>query len=76
LFGTQIINRSFLFANSNISVKYYSEDFPSVNPTRELIPDRNPAGFRPEIKLKKNIALNVLLTHISYFLNKIFLKRI
>jgi hypothetical protein len=31
LFGTQIINASFLFANSNISVKYYSKDFPSVN---------------------------------------------
>jgi hypothetical protein len=30
LFGTQIINASFLFANSNISVKYYSKDFPSV----------------------------------------------
>ena len=29
-FGTQIINASFLFANSNISVKYYSKDFPSV----------------------------------------------
>jgi hypothetical protein len=31
LFGTQIINASFLFANSNISVKYYSKDFPSVD---------------------------------------------
>jgi hypothetical protein len=31
LFGTQIINASFLFANSNISVKYYSKDFPSVH---------------------------------------------
>ena len=31
LFGTQIINASFLFANSNISVKYYSKDFPSVS---------------------------------------------
>jgi hypothetical protein len=30
LFGTQIINASFLFANSNISVKYYSKDFPTV----------------------------------------------
>ena len=30
LFGTQIINASFLFANSNISVKSYSKDFPSV----------------------------------------------
>ena len=30
LFGTQIINASFLNANSNIWVKYYSEDFPSV----------------------------------------------
>jgi hypothetical protein len=30
LFGAQIINASFLFANSNISVKYYSKDFPSV----------------------------------------------
>ncbi len=30
-FGTKIINASFLFANSNISVKYYSKDFPSVN---------------------------------------------
>jgi hypothetical protein len=30
LFGRQIINASFLFANSNISVKYYSKDFPSV----------------------------------------------
>jgi hypothetical protein len=30
LFGTQIINASFLFANSNISVKYYCKDFPSV----------------------------------------------
>jgi hypothetical protein len=30
LLGTQIINASFLFANSNISVKYYSKDFPSV----------------------------------------------
>ena len=30
LFGTQIINASFLFANSNIPVKYYSKDFPSV----------------------------------------------
>jgi hypothetical protein len=29
-FGTQIINASFLFANSNISVKYCSKDFPSV----------------------------------------------
>jgi hypothetical protein len=29
-FGKQIINESFLFANSNISVKYYSKDFPSV----------------------------------------------
>ena len=54
LFGTQIINASFLFANSNISVKYYSKDFPSVNPTRELIPDRNPAGFRPETGRKLN----------------------
>ena len=31
LFGTKIINASILFANSNISVKYYSKDFPSVN---------------------------------------------
>ncbi len=31
LFGKQIINASILFANSNISVKYYSKDFPSVN---------------------------------------------
>jgi hypothetical protein len=31
LFGTQIINASFLFANSNISVKYYSKNFPSVH---------------------------------------------
>jgi hypothetical protein len=30
LFGTKIINASFLFANSNISVKDYSKDFPSV----------------------------------------------
>jgi len=30
LFGTQIINASFLIANINISVKYYSKDFPSV----------------------------------------------
>jgi hypothetical protein len=30
LLGTQIINASFLFANSNISVKDYSKDFPSV----------------------------------------------
>jgi hypothetical protein len=30
LFGTQIINASILNANSNISVKYYSQDFPSV----------------------------------------------
>jgi len=30
LFGTQIINALFLFGNSNISVKYYSKDFPSV----------------------------------------------
>jgi len=32
LFGTQIINASFLFANSNIYGKIlYSKDFPSVN---------------------------------------------
>jgi hypothetical protein len=30
LLGTQIINASILFENSNISVKYYSKDFPSV----------------------------------------------
>jgi hypothetical protein len=30
LFGAKIINASFLFANSNISVKYYSKDFPSA----------------------------------------------
>jgi hypothetical protein len=36
LFGTQIINASFLFANSNISVKYYSKDFASVCSTIQL----------------------------------------
>jgi hypothetical protein len=30
LFGTQIINAPILNANSNIWVKYYSKDFPSV----------------------------------------------
>jgi len=30
LFGTQIINASFLFAKSNSSVKYYSKDYLSV----------------------------------------------
>ena len=30
LFGTKIIYASFLFANSNISVKYFSKDFLSV----------------------------------------------
>jgi hypothetical protein len=30
LFGTHIINAPILNANSNISVKYYSKDFPSV----------------------------------------------
>jgi hypothetical protein len=38
LFGTQIINASFLFANSNISVKYYSKDFPSVSEMCVWIP--------------------------------------
>ena len=36
LFGTQIINASFLFANSNISVKYYSKDFPSVEKKEKI----------------------------------------
>ena len=44
LFGTQIINASFLFANSNISVKYYSKDFPSVF--------KNPKNHK---NLKKNL---------------------
>ena len=32
MFGIKIINALIFFANGNISVKYYSQDFPSVHP--------------------------------------------
>jgi hypothetical protein len=37
LFGTHIINAPILNANSNISVKYYSKDFPSVVNLQNLV---------------------------------------
>ena len=65
LFGTKIINASFLFANSNISVKYYSKDFPSVLLTRncilkkvkKLTPNYTFSGKFLRLKLKRNVAL-------------------
>ena len=57
LFGTQIINASFLFANSNISVKYYSKDFPSVrieNFLKILMKKKNPLLFILKNKYPEN----------------------
>jgi hypothetical protein len=53
LFGTQFINASFLFANSNISVKHYSKDFPSVSNTAR--------------KNEHLLAFNNYLAHIDSF---------